>query len=856
MRSENEPGEAAPLDGVLVVDLSSGIAGGYCTKVLADAGAEVVKVEGRGGDFLRRWSASGSRPADEDGALFQFLSCSKRSVVLDPDDESDAAVLHTLLGAADAVVWTPDGALGGNAAYSPQMLAELAPTASVVTITPYGLDGPWADLVCAEATLQALSGGPAMRGDKSRPPILAGGRMGDWLAGMFAGFALLASRYRGLRTGVGEIVDVSALEALALTMTPYSFTFNELAGRPWRSVRMANLPDIHRTSDGYVGFMVVTGQQWLDFAAMVEHPEWADDASLGLMNNRSARRDELLPEIDRWTSSQTTAEVVELASLMRIPVAEVGDGKSIPELDHLVERDFYLRNPGGGFLQPDVPYRLGGGAGRVVPQPAPALGEHTDSYRARQLPARRIEADEDAATLPFEGLRVADFTAFWAGPIVGHCLAMLGADVIHVESTQRPDGMRYNSVKKLSEDQWWEWAPMFQAPNTNKRGLTLDMSSTDGLDLARKLIARSDVVVENYSPRVMESWGLDRDNLLALNPELLVLRMPAFGLTGQWRDRVGFAQTMEQISGLAYLTGYPDGHPITPNGPCDPIAGMHAAIALMLGLEHRRRTGAGMQIESIMLGGALNVAAEQVTEYSAYGRLLQRDGNRSPWAAPQGVYLAADNAHGDSAHGDSAHRGTAPRGAALGGAAPGGAAEDREAPADGDSDDGDRDTWVSIAIESDEQWCRFVAAVGSPDWATRDELRTVDGRRVAHDELDEHISAWCASRDADGIVGLLWPAGVPAARVLFAHEQDGLEQLHHRGFIETVEHPVTGPARHIGFPARFGNGPEHVHRRPPPTLGQHNADVLRDLLGVTGEEYEKLLAAGVIGSKPGKSGAW
>lgn len=853
MQSENEPGAACPLDGVLVVDLSAGIAGGYCTKVLADAGAEVVKVEARGGDFLRRWSASGSRAGDEDGALFQFLSCSKRSVVLDlhedTDDESDAGLLHSLLAAADAVVWTPDGALGGNDDYPPARLAELAPTASVVTITPYGLDGPWAGLASAEATLQAMSGGPAMRGDRSRPPILAGGRMGDWLAGMFGAFALLASRYRGLRTGVGEIVDVSALEALSLTMTPYSFTFNEMAGRPWRSVRMANLPDIHRTSDGYVGFMVVTGQQWLDFAAMVEHPEWAEDASLGLMNNRSARRDELLPEIDRWTSSQTTAEVVELASLMRIPVAEVGDGRSIPELDQLVEREFYLCNPGGGFLQPDVPYRLGGGAGRVPPRPAPALGADTDDYRARlaagrlaarqsearqvearqvaarQVAARHAEAAEAASTLPFEGLRVADFTAFWAGPIVGHCLAMFGADVIHVESIQRPDGMRYNSVKKLSEDHWWEWAPMFQAPNTNKRGLTLDMSSAEGLDLARKLIAKSDVVVENYSPRVMESWGLDRDSLFALNPELLVLRMPAFGLTGPWRDRVGFAQTMEQISGLAYLTGYGQGHPITPNGPCDPIAGMHAVIALMLGLEHRRRTGAGMQIESIMLGGALNVAAEQVTEFSAYGQLLTRDGNRSPWAAPQGVYLAADRAQ-DGAPGDRA---------------PG---------------DRDRDTWVTISIESDEQWSRLVSALGSPDWAARDELATAPGRRVAHDELDERLSAWCAQHTADDIVGRLWPAGVPAARVLFAHEQSGLAQFVHRGFIETLEHPVTGTARHIGFPARFGNGPLRVHRQPSPTLGQHNADVLRDLLGVTEEEYEKLLAAGVIGTKPGKGGAW
>jgi crotonobetainyl-CoA:carnitine CoA-transferase CaiB-like acyl-CoA transferase len=799
-----------------VVDLSEGIAGGYATKMLADAGAEVIKVETGSGDFLRAWSAGGAVPPGEDGALFQFLAGSKRSVLLDEHLDGDRELLRSLVAAADAVVWTPDGPLGADPEFGPTRLAELAPSVPIVAITPYGLTGPWADRVCSDATLQAMSGGPAMRGDRSRPPVLAGGRIGDWLAGMFAAFGLLAARVRARETGVGEVVDVSTLEALTLTMTPYSLTFNELAGRPWRSVRMQNLPDIHRTADGYVGFMVVTGQQWLDFAAMIEHPEWGDDPSLGLMLNRSARCDELLPEIDRWTSSRTTAEIVELASLMRIPVAEVGDGQAIPEMDQFVERNFYLRDPGGGFLRPDVPYRLGGGARRRAPEAAPKLGEHTSLLRERRAtPTPSPEAAATATTLPFEGLRVTDFTAFWAGPIVGHCLAMLGADVIHVESIQRPDGMRYNSVRKLSEEQWWEWAPLFQAPNTNKRDLTLDMSSAEGLELARKLIAESDVVVENYSPRVMESWGLDERSLLELNPELIVVRMPAFGLTGPWRDRVGFAQTMEQISGLAFLTGYPDGHPLTPNGPCDPIAGMHAAIALLLALEHRAATGLGMQLESIMVGGALNVAAEQVIEFSAYGRLLQRDGNRSPWAAPQGAYLCADQ--------DAA---------------------------------GERDTWVVIAVESDEQWAALVAALDSPDWATRDGLDTAEGRRAAHDELDEHLSAWCADRPADGVVEALWPAGVPAGRVLFAHEHTGLEQFAHRGFIETVEHPVTGASRHVGFPVRFGNGPERVHRRPTPTLGQHNEEILRELIGVSAEEYEKLEGAGVVGTRPKGSGAW
>ena len=176
----------------------------------------------------------------------------------------------------------------------------------------------------------------------------------------------------------------------------------------------------------------------------------------------------------------------------------------------------------------------------------------------------------------------------------------------------------------------------------NKRGLTLDLAVARGRELARELIARCDVVIENYSPRVMDSWKLSYDDVRALNPRAIMVRSPAFGLSGPWRDRGGYAQTMEMASGLAWLTGWPDEPPEVPNGPMDPIAGTHATVALLLALEHRRRTGEGLLVEVPMIGGALNVAAEQVVEFSADGNLLQRQGNRSRFAAPQGAYLTND----------------------------------------------------------------------------------------------------------------------------------------------------------------------------------------------------------------------
>src|SRR4029078_8738316 len=161
------------------------------------------------------------------------------------------------------------------------------------------------------------------------------------------------------------------------------------------------------------------------------------------------------------------------------------------------------------------------------------------------------------------------------------------AEVIHVESTKRPDSMRSLSVKSFDEDQWWEWAPMFQGSNTNKLGVTLDLDSARGHELAMELIASCDVVAENYSPRVFENWGFTYERLREMRDDIIMVRMPSYGLDGPWRNRGGYAQTMEQVSGMAWVTAYPDQGPQVPNGPCDPIGGSHAMVALLMALEYR-----------------------------------------------------------------------------------------------------------------------------------------------------------------------------------------------------------------------------------------------------------------------------
>ena len=417
-------------------------------------------------------------------------------------------------------------------------------------------------------------------------------------------------------------------------------------------------------------------------------------------------------------------------------------------------------------------------------------------------------AAADSAALPFDGLRVLDLTAFWAGPLPTHILAMLGAEVIHIESTARPDGTRLLAGLRFSEPHWWERSGIFSGLNTNKKSVTLDLTKEPGRELLRRLIATCDVLVENYTPRVLEQIGLDVDAIRAIRPDMVVVRMPGFGLDGPWRDNPAFAFVIEDAAGLTWMTGYSDDTPVSPYGVGDSNAGTHTLCGLLLALEHRRQTGEGVVVEAAMLDVALNVAAEQVVEHSAYGTLLERDGNRGPTAAPQNLYLTADV-----------------------------------------DDAGERDAWVAIAVATDAQWSALREALGQPAWAMDPELTTAAGRRQRHDELDRELSSWCGERSGDEIVDRLWDAGVPVGKVMQPHDQGTLPQLEARGFFESVDRAVSGTARHGTLPIRFSRGPDRFHRSPAPELGEHNDEVLR-ALGISDDAMTELHEAGVVGRVP------
>jgi crotonobetainyl-CoA:carnitine CoA-transferase CaiB-like acyl-CoA transferase len=287
--------------------------------------------------------------------------------------------------------------------------------------------------------------------------------------------------------------------------------------------------------------------------------------------------------------------------------------------------------------------------------------------------------------------------------------------------------------------------------------------------------------------------------------DVIILRMPAFGLDGPWRDRGGFAMTVEQNSGLAWLTGFTAGGPLVPRGVCDVLGGLHAIVALLAALQHRHDTGEGLLIEVPLAEAALNIAAEQTIEWTANDVLLSRSGNRSSTAAPQGVYACRDTET--------------------------------------------RDQYVVISVESPAHWEGLKAAMGHPAWADDERFATHAGRQAAHDEIDDGVSGWLREWYTDAAVEHLAAHGVPSAPTIDARRLNNLPQITARGWLQRITHPVAGALDYPGMPMTYSALPRPVFRRSAPTLGQDNDAVLTEL-GLTPEEIQQLEKDRIIGTRP------
>jgi crotonobetainyl-CoA:carnitine CoA-transferase CaiB-like acyl-CoA transferase len=764
-----------PLNGLRVIEIANEISGPYCGKLFVDLGADVTKIEGPEGDSLRRWGPFPGGKLDPDRCgLFEYLNVGKRR----------AAAAHALIGDADVLIDALAPGTLDQSGLGVDALQDINPSLVVVRISNFGQHGPFRDRVATSLTLQAASGWVSPR-DPDRPPVQAGARIAEYVAGGYAALGALTALRIASRSRVTE-VDVSVFEALLSTL-PYPMLMAErmrALGLPY-NIRSSPMLGVVRAGDGWVGINCLTGQHWLDVCAMLELPEFGEQQYAIMMGG--PERAEFFEAAKPWLSERTVAEIVEISQALRIPAAPVADGATVLECPQWVKREFFVDAGGEGWS-----FRRPGPAFRLSKPPAISASAQAGGV----WPAAEI-ADP---SLPFAGLKVLDLSTFWAGGYLTCYLGAFGADVVKVESIQRPDGFRYSGAFPHEGDDWYERGALWQATNLNKRDITLDLTSQPGRELARRLAAQADVVVENFSPRVVEQFELDYPSLAALRPDVIMVRMPGFGLEGPWRDYVGWALNIEQISGMSAATGYADGPPCNVQGPADPIVGVHAGVALLAALEHRRRTGEGRLIEVAQIEVAAAVTAEPVIEYSMNGIVRPRDGNRERGYC-QGVY-----------------------------------------PTDAD------DVWVALSVRDDHDWSALVDAMGRPGLLEDERFATGHRRAAAHDEFDQVVAAWTRTQSSANIVAALQERDMAAEEVIKPEGMYDVPQLDAREYYEVYQRPITGRHRYPGWPFRITPGPTRHHRFAPPTLGQHNDEILSGL-GLSRDELAALRRDRVIGER-------
>jgi crotonobetainyl-CoA:carnitine CoA-transferase CaiB-like acyl-CoA transferase len=768
---------------IRVLELGGGFAAAYATKLLADLGAAVTKVEPPQGDPLRHSGPAPRAGADCGSALFQYLNAGKAGVVFDTTAAADHARLSELVAQHDILVESL-GPGGLEAARLVHAAAGPAP-AAIVRISPFGQTGPYRDRAATSAVLQAAGGWTARIGTPEGPPYFVGGHLEQYVAGAYAAAAALTAHRQALLTGETVEVDVSVFECVVGTV-PYpmlqKITFDRL-GFPVPQ-RYQPIPGIMRCRDGHVGISSLTGLHWSDVCALLEIPELAE--KMREVTLRGAEWQQFVAKAEPWLLARDAAEIVEVFQAMRVPAVPIGNGANLPQMEPFASRRFYVEQPGGGFLRPRSPLRLSA-------TPAAGPGE-------APLPGVRRAWGGGRDGLPFSGLRVLDLTTFWAGPYFTMYLASFGADVIKVESPKRPDGFRFVAAFPQLGERWWEQSGVFHATNLGKRAITLDLDHPRGKELALRLVADADVVAENFSPRVVEHFGLDYEAVRRANPRAIMVRMPGFGLSGPCRDWVGWALTFEQMAGCAEITGEAGGRMFAPGGFADPVVGMHAATALQAALSHRDRTGEGQLIEVAQVEAVAAMTAEQVIHHSLTGEVLTRSGNRCAEAAPQGIYRAAGN-----------------------------------------------DEWIALTVRDTRDWTALCGLIRCDDWRNDPSLCELAARRARHDDIDRVISTWTAMRSAADAERELVTAGIPAARLLKTEGFYADPHLVARHHFRELPHEVCGPLAYPSWPLRFSSGPADPYATAAPTLGRHNDEILRGVLGLSDAEITELQTARVIG---------
>lgn len=849
---------AAALEGISVIDLSRGIAGSHATKLLADFGAAATKVEPPGGGPLRhRGPFKDDMPHPETSAPFLFLNTNKRGVVADLTQADQRTLVRQLAATADVVV--EDFAPGELTSLGLDLDAVRAARTSLVvcSITPFGRTGPYAGFVATDIVLQAMGGAMYSTGHAGREPLRLGGSFAEWHAGLAGALAVLLAVRRAEATGEGDHLDVSIYETqagskdrrqLALLAHSYSGTVSRR-----RETAFAICSGVRPCADGYLN-LLGNGPRLPAVLRMIGRADLLDRPELH--GPEDCIPLELVDEIETsylaWTVARPMREALAIAQEHRIlggTVHSIADVLADPVfrgrgLWETIEHPYTgpVEYPGRPFIMPASP--------RPPARRAPLLGEHTDEVMRE--PRDRRDVDNVAITaenqtaagglqqasrqgnrpaqahprLPLAGVRVIDLTVVWAGPFGSQLLAEWGAEVIRMEpiSAIQPQTRGAERARHLTREAVqravrsgamsagyphgdplpdpWNRGAMFNAAASNKLSFTGNPMTPAGREAFERLVAVSDVIIENNVPSTAAKMGIDYERLRVINPGIIVVRMPGFGLSGAYADYRCWGNHLEGMAGHHIVRSYPDMtlDAVGETYACDSIAGLMAAVATLMALRHRDRTGCGQQVEVPQIEAFVQMLGTEILDYTMNGRVAEPMGNDHRSHAPHGAYPCA----GD-------------------------------------------DRWIAIEVEDERQWAALCDILGAEDLAADPRFATMADRWRHRRELDTTLAPLTRTWDSMELFRALQAARIPAGPVQDDGDCFRCPHLAARGFFQEQTRDDIGTFRYPGMLFQWTDTPNQ-HRRPPVKLGQDNDYVYLDLLGYADDAYGTLVDAGEIGA--------
>jgi crotonobetainyl-CoA:carnitine CoA-transferase CaiB-like acyl-CoA transferase len=797
-----------PLSELRVVEIGRSDALDYCGKLFADFGAEVIKIEPPGGDPARKIAplvAAGD--GRRESATFAWLNTNKRSITADLDAPADAARIRALLGSSDLLLDARHPVIARNSALSHAALHEADPGLAITAFSWFGEHGPYSNYAATDSVCRSLAGLVKLVGPVEGPPVLPRDGQIAVVAGLTAFIPSLAGLYARAKAGARRFA-VSAQEAM-LQISEFDTGLALEAGftRPRIGINRfgRGFPTGNfATKDGWLGVTVVTPAQWVAFCNMIGLPELGPDPRYSSTAERYLHANELNDIIKPVLMHRSAMEWFEKGIELRLPLAVVPSMKELLEQPVYRERGAFakVRIGTASFDAPVLPQRLTRSPPKANGTAPFAGGSNNEALPQHTRLAGRAATPQDP--LPLKGLRIIDLTMGWAGPTATRQMGDLGADVIKVESCQYPDWFRGTDPRPpYHAERTYEKVYWFMMMNRNKRGITLDLTSEIGLNLLKRLLADADAVIDNYAADVLPRLGLDAATMLSINPRLVVVTMPAFGMSGAWSGCRAYGSTLEQASGLPSVTGREDDPPTMLHAALgDPVGGVSAAAALLLGFMHQKNTGAGQHIDLAQVECMLPLVAPSIVEQSATGTIGPRIGNRHPVFVPNGCFPC------------------------LG-----------------------EDQWITLAVRNDREWQALCRVMHRSDLAADPALATAAGRREEEDRIELAVRHWTTTVRPDLAMVTLQDAGIPAGVARLPMDLASDPHLMQVGHWQPVVRPFMGPHLLPSVAYREGSctSPYKIEHLAP-TLGQHNKEILGGLLGLSDQEIEQLAAAGIIGN--------